>query len=243
MSAHWLYCPDIPDQPGQLVLRGAEAQHARAKRLRTGEQICLFDGRGKVATAEVHRLDRHTLSAQVRSLEHTDARQPRLSVAVSPPKGERLDWMLEKLTELAVAAIQPLRCERTVAEPRPERLDRWERRLIEAAKQAHVAWLPQLLPPCNLGDLLARTTDFTHVFVADSTAKARPRAVFLEYLSRHSTILVIAATTSEDVVMVVRMIPAAASVNRAISEPLHHVLQRRQQLGYQPGVAGASRAH
>jgi 16S rRNA (uracil1498-N3)-methyltransferase len=174
MSNHWLYCQPLPAAPAEYTLEGPEAHHARVKHLEPGEAVHLFDGRGHVAAARVVTLGKLTVSLRIETVATVAPRTPRLIVAVSRPKGERLDWMLEKLTELGVAAIWPLECERSVAGARQDRMDRWQRRIIEAAKQAHVAWLPTIQPVKNLPQLLERAAEFTDLLVADTAGPARP---------------------------------------------------------------------
>jgi len=174
MTVHWLYWPEMPSEPAEVVLDGPEAQHARARRLRPGEGVCLFDGRGLVATADVLRADRRAITLRIRRSQPIPPRKPRLTVAVSCPKADRSDWLLEKLTELGVASIYPLRCRRSTNVPAANRLDRWRRLVIEAAKQAHVAWLPEIHEPRDLPDLLKHLGEFTHIYAADLTADAVP---------------------------------------------------------------------
>jgi 16S rRNA (uracil1498-N3)-methyltransferase len=176
MSDHWLYSENLPAQPTDWAVEGPEAQHAQVKRLRRGEHIHLFNGRGVIAVAEVIEAGRQTLCVRIVRLQTETPRLPEMTVAVCQPKGDRLDWMLEKLTELAVARIMPLECERSVAHARLERADRWQRRLVEAAKQAHVAWLPTIEPSSRLPDLLAQIWRFTHVLAADTVPDALPIA-------------------------------------------------------------------
>jgi 16S rRNA (uracil1498-N3)-methyltransferase len=171
MSDHWLYAEDLPSSPADWVLEGIEAQHARAKRLQVEEAVHLFDGRGRLACARVRACDKRGLRVRIETIEKVPPQRPQLAVAVSQPKGERLDWMLEKLTELGVAEIWPLECERSVAHARQERPDRWQRKLIEAAKQAHVAWLPTLVASHKLPQLLGRVAEFEACFVADTSGQ------------------------------------------------------------------------
>lgn len=174
MSDHWLYSETLPAQPGEWTIRGPEAQHARVKRLESSEAVHLFDGRGVVAGAQIVEAGKQALVVRIGTLRSVPARLPRVAVAVSQPKGERLDWMLEKLTELAVARIIPLECERSVAHVKQERIDRWQRRLIEAAKQAHVAWLPAIDPSVTLEELIARKDRFTQILAADTVPATVP---------------------------------------------------------------------
>lgn len=174
MSDHWLYSRQLPAGPADWTLEGDEAQHARAKHLEPDEAIHLFDGRGRVATARVVECGKRALSVRIQALGTTPPRQPRVTVAVSPPKGERLDWLLEKLTELGVACIWPVQADRSVVTPRDDRMERWHRRLLEAAKQAHVAWLPELAGSQKLPQVLARAGEFTVRLVADTAGDVTP---------------------------------------------------------------------
>ncbi len=174
MSDHWLYCQGLPAGPADYTLEGPEAHHARVKHLEPGEVLHLFDGRGHLAAARVVALGKVTLTLRVEAAETIAPRKPGLAVAVSQPKGRRLDWLLEKLTELGVAAICPLECERSVTRAGQDRVDRWQRRVIEAAKQAHVAWVPAIQPMQDLSQLLQRAGEFTDLLVADTVGQARP---------------------------------------------------------------------
>jgi 16S rRNA (uracil1498-N3)-methyltransferase len=168
MSDHWLYSQQLPAGAADWTLEGDEAQHARAKHLEAGEAIHLFDGRGRVAAARVLDCGKRALTVRIEAVEVVGPRLPRVTVAVSPPKGDRLEWMLEKLTELGVAAIWPVQCERSVVAARDDRMERWHRRLVEAGKQAHVAWLPELAGSQRLGQAVARAGEFGSRVVADT---------------------------------------------------------------------------
>lgn len=188
MTDHWLYCPDLPAQPADWTIHGPEAQHARVKRLQAGEQIHLFSGRGLVAEAEVLASGKQDLTTRILALHRVPQRLPRLSLAVSQPKGERLDWMLEKLTELGVSRIIPIQCERSVAHAKSERTERWQRKIIEAAKQAHIPWLPQVEPLCSLPDLLDQPHPNTRILSAETISD---RAAILAVTSPQDTNLLV----------------------------------------------------
>jgi 16S rRNA (uracil1498-N3)-methyltransferase len=174
MSDHWLYSETLPTPPAEWTIRGPAAQHARAQRRAPGEAVHLFNGRGVVAGAQVVEAGKQALLVRIGTVQSVPASLPRVAVAVSQPKGERLDWMLEKLTELAVARIIPLECERSVAHVKQERIDRWQRRLIEAGKQAHVAWLPAIDPSVTLKELVGQKGRFTEMLVADTSPATVP---------------------------------------------------------------------
>ena len=78
-----------------------------------------------------------------------------LTLATALPKGERLDWLVEKATELGVARLIPLVTERSVVDPRQSKLDRLRRTIIEASKQSRRNRLMVLEPPISWTDLVA----------------------------------------------------------------------------------------
>jgi 16S rRNA (uracil1498-N3)-methyltransferase len=135
--AERFFCPEL--RPGApIVLTGAEAHHlARVRRVRVGDCVELFDGTSDSAlVAEL----RETAPARVVAIPTGQTRPgPRtaveLTLGVALPKGERLDWLVEKAVEVGVATLQPLLAERSVVDPRPAKLDRLRRHVVEASKQ------------------------------------------------------------------------------------------------------------
>lgn len=137
----WFFMPELP-QKGEIVLNPEEVRHLKANRLKTKDQLVLFNGKGIIAVCEligeekVSILEIHKIAKSENSF----------ILAVAVPKGERADWMLQKLTELGVSTIIPLKTERSVVLPRQAKQERWQRILIEACKQSKQAWLPELKP-------------------------------------------------------------------------------------------------
>src|SRR5437762_2809690 len=128
---------NTPLQPGSVVLQGAEAHHlAVVCRLRVGHQVRLFNGDGKEYPAAICSLGKKSVGLEVFEPE-SPARELgyRLEVAAPLPKGDRGQFLLEKLTELGVSDFVPLRTCRSVVHPRETRLDKLERTVIEASKQ------------------------------------------------------------------------------------------------------------
>ena len=123
--------------PGLVELDGPEAHHlATVCRLHPGDRVYLFNGDGHQYPAEVVATERRRVSLRIVGVE-TPGRELgfRLEVAAPLPKGDRGQFLVEKLTELGVTAFIPLRTARTVVEPRETRLERLQRQVIEASKQ------------------------------------------------------------------------------------------------------------
>ncbi len=143
--AHRVYFSDLAGVgPGSvLTIGGEEANHAaRVKRVRPGESVGLFDGRGLVASGAVIRAEsgkRAVLEVSIGGVERSDPLSPRLEVWCPPPKGDRLEQMIDQLSQLGVGAWRPLRTAR--AERDAFRPDKLGRVAVESAKQCGRAWL------------------------------------------------------------------------------------------------------
>ncbi len=154
-----------------VTLSGAEAHHAlNVVRVRAGEPVELFDGRGGLAEGVVADTGRGELTVRVTGRRRLAERPtPRVHLAFAVPKGKRLDWLLEKATELAAASLQPVVFARSIAGG--ERLSdgkrqRWVSHCIAAAKQCGGDFLPELHDPLPLAEWLRdqAAADQTGVF-------------------------------------------------------------------------------
>jgi 16S rRNA (uracil1498-N3)-methyltransferase len=156
---HRIYTPD-PFAPGdRIAIRGDELHHAvRVVRVREGEEVELFDGKGIAAHGVITAGAPDQLVVNVLSM--IDAREARLSItlAMAIIALDRFELVLQKATELGVRSIVPIVTERV--EIRPERYrgkqERWERILFEAVKQSGRARTPQLESPIPYPEAMAR---------------------------------------------------------------------------------------
>jgi len=152
---------------GTIRLSDAETRHAQSsKRLSVGESVVLFDGRGNQAAGRIVSVALRGTDVAVEPIEHRARLVPTLTLAVALPKGPRQDTLVEKCTELGVAAIWPILTQRTVSQASEHKLVKWRRKTIEAAKQSGQCWLPDLHPPCPLADVLQKASRFELVLAA-----------------------------------------------------------------------------
>ena len=137
---------------------GPEAHHlAVVCRVRPGDAVCLFNGDGREYPAEVREVGNGPSSWKCRPSRRRNGRRPfRLEVAAPLPKGDRAPFLIEKLTELGVAAFTPLQTARSVVHPREAKLDRLQRHVIEASKQCGRNVLMAIGPLTEWADLLRR---------------------------------------------------------------------------------------
>jgi 16S rRNA (uracil1498-N3)-methyltransferase len=123
--------------PGEVQIEGTEAHHlARVCRLRPGDRVCLFNGDGREYPATVSQISRRAVVLEVFP-PHSAGRELdiELHVAAPLPKGDRGQFLVEKLTELGVTHFVPLRTARSVVHPAEGKRDKLERAVIEASKQ------------------------------------------------------------------------------------------------------------
>jgi 16S rRNA (uracil1498-N3)-methyltransferase len=127
-----------PLGPGSITLDGPEAHHlAVVCRLRAGDPVCLFNGDGREYHGRVgESVGRRAVTVEVLRVEASGRELPfRLILAAPLPKGDRAQFLLEKLTELGVTDFVPLQTARSVVHPREAKLDKLHRHVIEASKQ------------------------------------------------------------------------------------------------------------
>jgi len=122
---------------GEVVLQGAEARHlASVCRLDSGDRIYLFNGNGRQYSATVIEVSRQRVVAHVTGEELPLTELPfALHVTAPVPKGDRAQFLIEKLTEIGATRYTPLHTERSVVHPGAGRLEKLHRHVIEASKQ------------------------------------------------------------------------------------------------------------
>jgi 16S rRNA (uracil1498-N3)-methyltransferase len=156
MHLNRFYCQVLKKQTAELT--GGEAHHLfNVCRLKKDDKVELFDGKGTLATASVEKATSKSVLLKIIDLEKVEKPTlPEVIIAVSLPKGERFDWLLEKCTELGVDHIAPVIFERTIKQLKnPKAVQRWRNITIAAAKQCLRIFLPQIDAPVTLSEVLS----------------------------------------------------------------------------------------
>jgi len=174
-AKHRFYAPELT--PPEAVLTGSEAHHAlHVLRLGAGAAVELFDGRGHWAAGPIVRARRDAVTVAIeRVLGPAPRPAPWIDLTFAPPTRKRLDWLLEKATELGVRTLQPLqgRGGDWALSATPAARRHWMGILAAAARQSGQVYLPELLPPAPLADVLASPAEGLGV-LADTAADSRP---------------------------------------------------------------------
>ncbi|GCL64574.1 16S rRNA (uracil(1498)-N(3))-methyltransferase [Pseudaquabacterium pictum] len=152
---------DVPLVAGtELTLPGAASRHVQVLRLQPGDAITLFDGQGGQWQAEVLAMGRKDVTARLLAHQPLERElHTPVTLALGMPANERMDALVEKATELGVATIVPLVCERSVLRLAGERAERrsahWQAIAVAACEQSGRNRVPQVLPPQPLRAWLA----------------------------------------------------------------------------------------
>ena len=154
------YCP-APLQPDALLSLPAQAaRHVQVLRLQPGQALTLFNGEGGEFEATVTQMGRSEVTVRVGQHQPLDRATLRpVTLALGMPANERMDWLVEKATELGVTALQPLMSDRSVLRLSGERAEkkvaRWHSVAVAASEQCGGNRVPQLLPVSTLAAWLA----------------------------------------------------------------------------------------
>ena len=154
--------------PGiSLSLPPVAARHVQVLRLQPGHSIALFNGLGGVEgefNATVQAMGRSDVTVLVGHFKPTQLEAPRaVHLAIGMPANERMDWLVEKATELGVASIQPLMTERSVLRLAAERAEKkrlhWQAIAGAACEQCGRNRVPLIHAPASLADWLKTQGD------------------------------------------------------------------------------------
>lgn len=166
------FVPDItPGRPVALPLE--EAEHVtRVLRLRAGDTIAVFDGRGHEYLADIRSAKRGEVVVQTTATV-VPAPEPSVPVtlALAVTRGDRMDGAVRDGAMLGVAAVQPILTARTettaAALARANRVERWTRVAVASVKQCGRAVVPEIREPLSLSDYLAAETADVRVLLVE----------------------------------------------------------------------------
>lgn len=151
---HVFYTPDITSE--EYVLSQEESWHCtKVLRLVIGDRVHLIDGRGGLYEAEIVNEAKKSVTLRVlKTTREYQQRKHHLHIAIAPTKNiDRIEWFLEKATEVGIDQITPLLCERS--ERKVVKEDRLNKVITSAVKQSLQAYHPLLNPMTSLREFIS----------------------------------------------------------------------------------------
>ncbi len=191
MSVPRFYIPPSHWDIDHLALRDGEAHHcAEVLRLRQGERVVAFNGKGLEVGAQITLLSKHEVGLEVMTTSQSSPPACHITLAQAIPKGKNMELILQKATELGAAAIQPLLSQRTIvrldAKEAKDRREKWQRVAIEACKQCGQNHVPHVHEPVSVEALFSRRIDCDlPIIAAIDPAAQRLQAILSEYAHAH----------------------------------------------------------
>ena len=154
MALPFFYIEEISAGATDLILNEETSKHViQVLRMGPGEQIRLTNGKGQLFTAEIISADRKKCTVKIIETTSVPPSSKKITIAISLIKNPgRFEWFLEKATEIGVAEIIPLICERT--EKQHLRADRMKNILVSAMLQSQQVWLPVLHEPVKFAEVI-----------------------------------------------------------------------------------------
>ena len=151
-------------QANQLLLT-PQRQHylLRVLRLRDGDKFIVMDGMGKWWLAQLRGEQGEILEP----LEVKTELPVAITLMMALPKGNGFDEIVRYCTELGVTYIAPILSDRTLLNPSPQKLERWQRIASEAAEQSERAVVPTILQPVAFNTAIKETTA-THRYICEA---------------------------------------------------------------------------
>jgi 16S rRNA (uracil1498-N3)-methyltransferase len=156
MSVPYFYEAHLTNNPTTYILSEETSKHCvQVLRMKTGDRIDLTNGIGQLFEATIQVADKRNTTVQINAQKSIDRSTQKITIGISLLKNvTRLEWLLEKATEMGVHTIVPLICEHTIHER--FKTERMQNILQSAMIQSQQVWLPHLSEPIAFDKLIIR---------------------------------------------------------------------------------------
>jgi 16S rRNA (uracil1498-N3)-methyltransferase len=166
-------------EPEAAIITGASRKHlAGSLRVRTGDSFLATDGVGFEYLLRARDVTRERIVATIVERREREPRAQRfVTLAISPPRGGRMEIAIEKTVECGVGRIVPLRTEHSVLKSRDDssRKERWQRVACSATAQSGRTWVPEIAPVATFEEALAEAAS-GRILLAHPGEISRPLA-------------------------------------------------------------------
>jgi len=155
---HFFIDPKTIDN-GTAHITGTDARHiSTVLRLKPGDWILLSDGKGKRWRGEIQSSSPRQVIIRTVEVENLPATPYKIRLCQALVKHDKLEWIIQKSVELGCSEIVTFTSERTVPKYRADKMERWQKIAVEAAKQCGTPFIPRLFPTIAFAKLLNDTS-------------------------------------------------------------------------------------
>jgi 16S rRNA (uracil1498-N3)-methyltransferase len=143
----------------------------KVMRMQLGDQIICVDPQGKAAICEIAEItDEYVAAEVVEWMEETSELPIHVTIASGLPKGDKLEWVIQKGTELGAHEFVPFTAARSIVKwdekKSAKKVERWQKIAKEAAEQSHRAFCPEVVSPMDFNTLLLKSKQFDYKLAA-----------------------------------------------------------------------------
>ncbi|MFP5109162.1 16S rRNA (uracil(1498)-N(3))-methyltransferase [Neobacillus sp. C211] len=179
---------------GNRFLIDEEDRHhiVKVMRMQLGDQIICVDPEGKQAVCALAEITDTSVVADVVQWKDIGSELPiSITIASGLPKGDKLEWIIQKGTELGAHQFLPFSAARSVVKwdekKAAKKIDRWQKIAKEAAEQSHRAFLPEVSSAISFKELISKSIDFDYKLVAfEEESRNGETSVFASTLNKMS---------------------------------------------------------
>ena len=161
MTMARIYHPHELEAGNLCAVTGENRQYLLSVlRMRQGDRVLLFDGKGHEYEAVIRTQDKAGLTVEVLTKENINVGSCKITLAQSLPKGWKMDFIVEKASELGATTIIPFLSSRSVPRLTPEqgrhKQARWQKVALEAARKSHAGGIPEVEEVLSFNKMLGR---------------------------------------------------------------------------------------
>jgi len=178
---HWIYvlAANVNEDISLIEITEAEARHAfSVLRLRIGDAITAFDGRGSLYHGKLDVISKKGGIIKIIKKEIIRKSKIRITLAAAIPKKDKFEEIVDKATQLGVEKIIPLITQRTQVKldtkKEQEKLARWRKKAIEAAKQCSCAYVPEISEIAKYESVLCDSENYKRRLIGSLHKNAKP---------------------------------------------------------------------
>lgn len=183
------YFVNTEPENDRFIIDGEDYHHIiRVMRLKTGDQIVCFTKDGKTALCMIAEITDEKVFANVVKWEEQGTELPvKIAIASGLPKGDKLEWIIQKGTELGAHEFVPFLAARSIVKwdekKAAKKVERWQKIAKEAAEQSYRSKVPMVFSPVSFKNLLVTAKDYDIRLVAyEEEAKQGESAILAKTL-------------------------------------------------------------
>jgi 16S rRNA (uracil1498-N3)-methyltransferase len=159
-------------QDGRIFITGDDYHHiSRVMRMNTGDRIICIDNSGSAALCEITEISSDTVTLNVLEwIEGTNELPIQVTIASGLPKGDKLELIIQKGTELGASRFVPFHAARSIVKwdekKGLKKVDRWKKIAKEAAEQSHRNIVPDVVVPLTFQELIEQSRHYEYKLIA-----------------------------------------------------------------------------